>query len=292
MEDALQRLVEALENDASLLLPDQLHRRLHALDVLDLHFAGASGELRCAYEDWSFCCRARNLSVKLEALNGVSYEAIRTEILRGEGAAALLRRVPSASALRSGAEPIKGAGYDFLDELIRGVLAFDEPDSQPATLERELVFYQPTPARHIFRLIQEAALTADDVLIDLGSGLGHVPLLVAVCTSARSVGIELERSYIPCARQCAEQLGLRRAMFLHGDARTADLSGGTVFYLHTPFTGSVMRSVLDRLRNEAAKRSIRICTYGPCTAAVAEERWLQATVATDPNGIAIFLSRV
>jgi hypothetical protein len=71
----------------------------------------------------------------------------------------------------------------------------------------------------------------------------------------------------------------------------ADLSAGTVFYLYTPFTGSILSSVLSRLRREAAARPIRICTYGPCTSAVAGESWLEATAAPVPHRIALFRSR-
>ena len=42
-----------------------------------------------------------------------------------------------------------------------------------------------------------------------------------------------------------ERLKLERVTFIQQDARAADFSGGTVFYLYTPFTGSILRSVLD-----------------------------------------------
>jgi 16S rRNA A1518/A1519 N6-dimethyltransferase RsmA/KsgA/DIM1 with predicted DNA glycosylase/AP lyase activity len=153
-----------------------------------------------------------------------------------------------------------------------------------------MVFYQPTPARHIFHMIAVTALTASDVLVDLGSGLGHVPLLVSTCTGASSVGIEVEASYVERARQCAQRLNLNRVAFIHQDARAADLSGGTIFYLYTPFTGSTLRCVLNLLRREAATRRIRICTYGPCTSVIAEESWLVATAAPATDRISVFSS--
>jgi hypothetical protein len=42
-----------------------------------------------------------------------------------------------------------------------------------------MVPYQPTPVRHILHLIAAAMVAEDDVFVDLGSGLGHVPLLVS-----------------------------------------------------------------------------------------------------------------
>ena len=291
LKDALRRLVQGMEDDASLLEPGELQRRLEALDVLDASFPAApaspEGDAATAAE---LCRRAREMATRLEAVNEALYAAIRTEVRQGSGASALLRCVTSSISAGSGSEPATGMGYDALDEVIRGVFAFEEPEMQPAALGPEMVFYQPTPARHILRLIELARLTAADVLVDLGSGLGHVPLLVAACTAARTVGIELEASYVACARRCAQQLCLRGVSFNKQDAREADLSTGTVFYLHTPFTGSIMRSVLDRLQGEAEIRSIRICSYGPCTAVLAQERWLQAMTAAETDQIAVFTS--
>jgi hypothetical protein len=49
-----------------------------------------------------------------------------------------------------------------------------------------------TPVRHILRLIAAGALSEADVFVDLGSGLGHVPLLASRLTGVRSFGIEVE----------------------------------------------------------------------------------------------------
>lgn len=68
------------------------------------------------------------------------------------------------------------------------------------------------------------------------------------------------------------QIETRR--FVQGDARAADLSDGTVFYCYASFTGTILRDVLNLLRDEALRREIRICTFGPCTPAVAKEQWL------------------
>ena len=184
-----------------------------------------------------------------------------------------------------------GLGYDYLDDLILGVLRFEETGAAIAPATPEMVFYQPTPARHIFDLIHRTALAEQDVLIDLGSGLGHVPLLAAICTKARSIGIEREPVYVDVARHSAEALNLRSVTFIQQDAREAKLSAGTVFYLYTPFTGNILRSVLDALQHEGERRTIRICTFGPCTATVAEEHWLEAIGVPQADRVALFRSR-
>jgi len=46
------------------------------------------------------------------------------------------------------------------------------------------------------------------------------------------------------------------------DARDADCKAGTVFYLYTPFSGSILRVCSIGLRHEASTRTFRVCTYG------------------------------
>lgn len=200
---------------------------------------------------------------RMEAANIELFESIRAEILND-----------GAEIFKLGGVA-RGDGYDYLDELILGVLQFDEPGEE-GPRRAEMVPYQPTPARHIFDLLGRVELGAGDVLMDLGSGLGHVALMAAICTKARCIGIELEPAYVECARRSAAGLNLSNVKFVEQDARAADLSAGTVFYLYTPFTGTILRAVLDLLRREAESRQIRVCTYGPCTMTVAEEPWLEA----------------
>jgi hypothetical protein len=224
----------------------------------------------------------------LESVNFRLFEAIRRDIQRGAGAGRLLEWMPDWNGA---ANLTNCRGYDHLDELISGVLQFEEPSPEVVQLESEMVSYQPTPARHIFDLIGRTALTERDFLIDLGSGLGHVTLMASICTSANCTGIELEPFYVDCARKSARSLNLNNVRFIRGDARAADFSDGTVFYLYTPFIGTILRDVLNSLRQEADRREIRICTFGPCTRVVAEERWLSAIGAPETDRIGIFRSR-
>jgi predicted RNA methylase len=187
---------------------------------------------------------------------------------------------------------VSHTGYDYLDELISGVLQFERPSAEVVELESEMVSYQPTPARHILDFINRTALTERDSLIDLGSGLGQVLLIASICTGASCTGIELEPSYIDCARKSARSLNLNNVRFIQGDARAADWSEGTVFYLYTPFIRTILRDVLNSLRQEAVRREIRICTFGPCSRVVAEEQWLSVIGTLETDRIAIFHSRV
>jgi hypothetical protein len=230
------------------------------------------------------------MRTRLEAANAAVYAAIRSHIQRGSTSDALLPWIVRCAD--SAESTPTGLHFDNLDELIGGVLQLREPDSEHIRPGHEMVFYQPTPARHILQMLRLCALTQADTLIDLGSGLGHVPILASLLSEARAIGIELESAYIATARDCARTLNLRRATFLQQNAADADLSTGTAFYLYTPFTGVTLQTVLDNLRQQSRNRHIRICTFGPCTQIVAQESWLKAADATiAADRIALFHAR-
>lgn len=286
MPQALQNLIETLEQTPSWRDPARLRERIEALDRLELHLPEGPSEDTDASP--ALHARGRAIRAEMEAINDALYQSIRRDIRDGAGADALHRWVCDAGGKAGRAQ---GDDYDHLDALVSGVLPFEMPDGEVAELPAEMVFYQPTPARHIFDLFDRLALTERDMLVDLGSGLGLVPLLAAICTDARSIGIEFEAVYVDCARRCARALNLDRVAFRQQDARLADYSRGTVFYLYTPFTGTVLRSVLDALRQQATRRAIRICSYGPCTPAIAQEPWLQADEQPVADRITVFRSR-
>ena len=271
MSVGLRDWIAYVEGEAGLREPMRLRERLDVLDRLELH-VDSSG-------DATLLARAEVLRAHLEDINRRLYAALRQDIRAGKNAfAAWIEALEPAP---------EGDGYDYRDDLVSGVLALDEPD-EVAPLPPEMVFYQPTPARHIFELIRRAGMNERDVVMDLGSGLGIVPMLVAMATEARTVGVEREAAYVDAARQCARNLDVARVSFECRDAREADFSVATLFYLYTPFTGDVMRSVLGAIRHEAARRSVRVASFGPCTKVLAAESWLHADGTINPESLALF----
>ena len=289
--DSLERFIVQLENDTLLAKPYLLRERLDALDRLDAYFPCIPQEADdLASLEYGLARRAKAIRDRFEAVNANLYESIRWQIQRGLQSHGLLSWLSPSLPMEYLATASGGVGYDYIDELISGVFGFEEPEDERISREPEKLFYQPTPARLIFSLINLTALTSDDVFVDIGSGLGHVPLMVSICTESRSLGIEVEQTYVGRAQECARRLNLNRVAFIQQDAREADLSEGTVFYLYTPFIGSILKTMLRRLRCEAAARQIRICSYGPCTSAIAEESWLAAATVPDETVITVFHS--
>ena len=284
----LEMMLKELEQDRSLHRPDQLRQRIEALDRLEtcLIHTPSEGE----GTESARLRQAQAISANLEAINQELYESIRRKIQQGAGDGGLYEWATASGEVGRPLDQLNGVGYDYLDVLVSGTLQFEEPDESIASLMPEMVFYQPTPARYVFDLIRQAALKKGDVLVDLGSGLGHVSLLTAICTPAHCIGIEFEGAYVACARKSARALNVSNVTFIQQDARSADLSSGTVFYLYTPFTGTILRDVLDKLKREAVDRKIRVCTLGPCTLIVRDESWLEAIGMPEIDQITVFRS--
>lgn len=165
-------------------------------------------------------------------------------------------------------------GYDNLDIFINSLFSFHAMPEQTKDLEPEMVFYQKTPARIVFELVEKANLTKEDIFFDLGSGLGQAAVLVNLLTGVTAKGVEFEPSFCDYARACAAELNLPNVTFINVDARKADYSEGTIFFMYTPFKGEMLQEVLAALRNESLLRKIKIITYGPCTSEVALQSWL------------------
>jgi tRNA G46 methylase TrmB len=154
--------------------------------------------------------------------------------------------------------------YDDLDVLVASLLHTEEAvDEGAVEWHPEMVRYQPTPARLILAMIRETRPTERDVFVDVGSGLGTVPTLVSLLTGARAVGIEWHPNYCAHAERRARALNLSSVSFVRQDARDADFSSGTIFYMYTPFQGTMLRDVLQRLDDEGRRRTIRLCIHGP-----------------------------
>jgi protein-L-isoaspartate O-methyltransferase len=257
--ESLASTVLLLEQEPAWRDPAAFLWRAEAVDRLDLLLIGA--------HDAAWRERAERLIDAMEAVDTEGFASIREAIRRGEGRAAL-------DAWLDVGFPA-GQHYDVLDHVLAGVLALREPEV-PAVLPAEMVFYQPSPARHIVDGVARAGITAGDVVLDLGAGMGHVPILVAILTGARTLGVEREPAYVERAVDAAARLGLSHVRMGVGDARDADLTEANVFYLFTPFIGGVLRDVVANIEREARRRPIRVITLGPCSRTFARMPWLRS----------------
>ena len=221
--------------------------------------------------------QAKALERRLRQADAELFQTVRQQIRAGDLSAQTLRELCDRhTRYRPGRTAQVHRGYDALDALVQGVLRAEAAPTAETRRDIDMVHYEPTPARVILDLVDQTQLRADDVFYDLGSGLGHVTILVNLLTGAASCGVEIEAEYYQHAQRCAEELGLSAVRFFNLDARQADYTDGTVFFMYTPFTGKLLETVLTALAREAHRRPITICTYGACTAEVANQSWVRS----------------
>jgi len=289
--DEVQADLEASERNAALYEEAKFASRAEALDHLEFHILDRIEGLLQApnppTELLPLQGRAEDVKRRLEAIDAALFQRLRADIRAGRcrGASLLALITTYVGRGTNGEQAQQKIGYDTLDVFTNGLFPDLALPSETQTREPEMVFYQKTPARIIFELVEKAQLTSEDVLYDLGSGLGHVAILVNLLSGATAKGVEVEPTYCAYANACAAELNLSRVTFIQADARTADYSDGTVFFLYTPFEGRMLQEVLERLRVEARSRSIRLFTYGPCTLHLAQQDWLQCV---DPTAIDLY----
>lgn len=104
----------------------------------------------------------------------------------------------------------------------------------------------PTPERMIRRLLQLADVTPQDLVIDLGSGDGRIPIHAARHFGARAIGVELEENLIRISETAAKAQGVSHlTRFIRQDLYEADLSRATVVALY--ISPGVMTKLKPRL---------------------------------------------
>jgi len=97
------------------------------------------------------------------------------------------------------------------------------------------VRYVPTPQNVVEEMLEMAHVTAADVVYDLGSGDGRIPITAAAKYGARGVGIEIEPRLIQESNENAVKAHVAdRVWFVNQDLFETDLSPATVIamYLH------------------------------------------------------------
>jgi len=90
-----------------------------------------------------------------------------------------------------------------------------------------------SPKKVVVRMLEIADVGPDDVLYDLGSGDGRIPITAARRFGARGVGIEIRPDLVKKARRRAEIAGVAdRVEFRQGDLFEANISEASVVTLY------------------------------------------------------------
>ncbi|MGH7628859.1 MAG: SAM-dependent methyltransferase [Gemmatimonadales bacterium] len=111
------------------------------------------------------------------------------------------------------------------------------------------VHYVPTPQHVVEAMLRLTAVGPNDVVYDLGSGDGRIPITAAKHYGARGIGIDIDRERIKEANANAQAQGVTdRVRFLRQDLFQTDISSATVVTLYLlPSLNLKLRPTLFRV---------------------------------------------
>jgi SAM-dependent methyltransferase len=112
------------------------------------------------------------------------------------------------------------------------------------------IHYVPTSNGVAEAMLKLAKTTSADVVYDLGSGDGRIPIAAAKKFGARGVGVEIDADLIKQSTKNAQKAGVAdRVRFLQQDLFKTDLSEATVVTLY--LSNSInfrLRGALEKLK--------------------------------------------
>jgi ribosomal protein L11 methylase PrmA len=120
---------------------------------------------------------------------------------------------------------------------------------QAQPLRQPDVIFVPTPQEVVDAMLKLAKVTANDVVYDLGSGDGRIPITAAKTYGARGVGIDIDPVRIGEAMANLKTAGVAdKVRFLNQDLFTTDISQATVVTLY--LLPSLNLKLLPKLNRE------------------------------------------
>ena len=146
------------------------------------------------------------------------------------------------------------------------------------------VIFVPTPQEVVDAMLKLAKVTKNDVIYDLGSGDGRIPITAAKTYGARGVGIDIDPQRIKEATENLKTAGVGdRVKFLNQDLFTTDISEATVVTLY--LLPSLNVKLIPKL-NKELKPGTRIVSHAFDMSADGTERKPRETL--NVNGRTVY----
>jgi ubiquinone/menaquinone biosynthesis C-methylase UbiE len=142
------------------------------------------------------------------------------------------------------------------------------PVRRKRPLRKPDVIYYPTPPETVAEMLRMAKVTKGDVLYDLGSGDGRIPIAAASQYGIRAVGIEIDPKLVTEADEKARQANVATLVsFRNEDMFRVDLREATIvtLYLSEKLNVLLRRKLLNELRPGARilSHDFRMGTWKP-----------------------------
>lgn len=116
---------------------------------------------------------------------------------------------------------------------VASLFAAASPAAQQKPLRDPDVVYVPTPQEVVDAMLELAKVTEKDVVYDLGSGDGRIPITAAQKYGARAVGIDINPQRIKEANENLAKTDVGdKVTFLNQDLFETDISEATVVTLY------------------------------------------------------------
>jgi SAM-dependent methyltransferase len=166
----------------------------------------------------------------------------------------------------------------LLTWLLPGVGASSALTTAQGPLRQSLAPYVPTPEDVVDRMLRLAGTTGSDVVYDLGSGDGRIPIAAARQYGARGVGIDIDPRRIEESRANAKAAGVESLVeFRLQNALEADVSDATVVTLYMLASGNAaLRPILTRQLRPGARIVSHAFSMGPTWPAETVEHFTSA----------------
>lgn len=158
-------------------------------------------------------------------------------------------------------------------------------EAQSGPARRPDVRFLSTPDNVVNAMLDLAEVTAADVVFDLGSGDGRIPIAAAKRFGARGVGIDIDPLLVRQSEENARKAGVSESVrFITGDLFEADIREATVITLF--LLPGMNIDLIPKLRTQL-RPGARIVSHHFAMGG----RW-QPDETRDINGLEIYLWRI
>lgn len=215
--------------------------------------------------------RQRDMTARLRAMDEAQFADLRAQLHAGTF-------TPQDFRARLDAMP----HFDW-DPWARRLFDLHEIPPTTVPLDADMVGYITT---HVVQILEVASeLTPDDVLYDLGSGLGFVPILASWLSGARAVGVEIEPAFVARARAQADFVGVgNRVTFVERDLREQDYPDATAVFMFYPVRDELLDQVIARVEPVGRARPLRLYSLGLSGPALTKLDWIRVR-GQSPSGL-------
>lgn len=148
--------------------------------------------------------------------------------------------------------------------------------------------YVPTQYRRIIAGLRHVGIGPDDVVVDLGCGLGRAVFAGSWLGAKRAVGVEIDAELVAQANRSLQRSRLkdRDIEFICTSAEEYSPTDMTILFMFNPFGAGTMQAVIKRLESELLQRPrhLRIVYENPLQYAVLDASSLLRRTGDWPPG--------